>query len=74
VHTGNGWLSWEWKRGHPSENYSVLVLYLIWGRQSVLALNNDPTLLDQLPELHCDIALLRGLRWGHQTKSLRQAL
>lgn len=57
---------WEWmallgmERGHPSKNYSVLVPYLIWGRQSVLALNNGPTLLDQLPALLCDIALQRG--------------
>lgn len=64
VHIGNEWLSRGWKRGHPSQNYFVLVLYLIWGRQSVLALNNGPTLLDQLPALFCDIALWRGNLWG----------
>lgn len=57
VHTGNGWHSREWKRNHPSKNSCVLVLYLIWGRQSVLVLNNGPTLLDQLPALLCDIVL-----------------
>lgn len=64
VHIGNEWLTWGWKRGHPSKNYSVLVPYLIWSRQSVLALKNGPTLLDQLPALLCDIALQRGNLWG----------
>lgn len=60
MHIGNGWLSGGWKRGHLSKNYSVLVPYLIYGRQSVLALNNGLILLDQLPALLCDSSLQRG--------------